>query len=66
MEKCCEQCGNTFITQYKQQKFCSANCRNKARAKKNSPAPGTDWSKIVQKSMETGLSYGKMVQNGML
>ena len=66
MEKCCEQCGNTFQTKYNHQKFCSANCRNKSRSAKNSPAAKTDWEKIVQKSMETGLSYGKMVQDGML
>lgn len=66
MEKCCEQCGKLFQTNYKQQKFCSAKCRDKSRSLKNHSDTKTDWEKIVQKSMETGLSYGKMVQNGII
>lgn len=34
MEKCCEQCGKLFQTNYKQQKFCSAKCRDKSRSLK--------------------------------
>ena len=35
MPKRCERCGNTFYSQYKDQKYCSKHCKNKRKRRSN-------------------------------
>lgn len=66
----CEICGKTFNAVGKGRwRYCS-DCyfilESKKCKEKNETKEKTDWSKIIKIQKETGLSYGQIVQKGMI
>lgn len=69
----CECCGKTFTTNYKK-KYCSEKCRRIANSpskklpKRNSRKRNNfiSLNEAARLSKETGLSYGKLVERGLI
>lgn len=66
----CEICGKTFNAVGKGRwRYCH-DCYFLLESRKfkeeNETKEKTDWSKIIKISNETGLSYGKLVQMGLI
>lgn len=62
----CEYCGKPFILRNGNAIYCSAQCRVKARHRERYHPGLEGWDEVVQKCSETHLSYGQMVQKGLL
>lgn len=65
----CNVCGKTVQVgsrRYKNCHDCSQLSTRQKEEKKKILSQKTDWKKIIELSKETGLSYGKLVQRGLL
>lgn len=79
-EKTCKICGNSFKPTYAAEKCCSDECKLKNyertqatnqerqawKAKKAKKPKPTDWSEIVRKCDEAGLTYGQAAARGII
>lgn len=65
----CENCNTIFEENKRGYKYCPI-CRNLTRFQKKKRSSNMkekcDWDKIIETSKNTGMSYGELVQKGMI